>query len=463
MKRCIHVAMLATLVSAAGWSQEVNVYSTTMAQLWKAETPGFDKYTYTPVTQFLGIDATKLGSDALSLHIYGWGMADLADQSSPNGKSGGYLTYGYLQYQFPQANAEIKAGRFTVNQGGGMEYVDGVSARADLRGGFAISAFGGRPVRFTSALEPAAKADYEFQHDVIFGTRLSLRIPKAGEIGISYLQDGTNAAKDLPIPSPVDYSRRQVGVDFKLSPNPSFDFSGRTLLDVAQHADIPAKPTEKHSRIAEHDYNVTVKAADSLSFSGIFIERNFFAYFAGSNLQSLFRQSENDKFRAVGCSATWGSPSAVEVVADFRQTNRETYGDVTRFGADLKWNLGKLKVMSGFGYHRVNADNAPLIGTKSPAYVLSHEEARAWVMYQKGLMSASLDGIFYNFDDKNNPNLNGKGSIYQIVGSLGYQTTTNLKISGDLSYGDDALFKKQVMGLLRVEYRFAFAGKGGKK
>ena len=463
MKRCIHVALLATLVSAAGWSQEVNVYSTTMAQLWKAETPGFDKYTYTPVTQFLGIDATKLGSDALSLHIYGWGMTDLADQSSPNGKSGGYLTSGYLQYQFPQANAEIKAGRLVVNQGGSAEHVDGVSARADLRGGFAISAFGGRPVRFSSFLDPDAKADYEFQHDVIFGTRLSLRIPKAGEIGISYLQDGSTAAKDLPIPSPVDYSRRQVGVDFKFSPNSVFDFNGRTLLDVAQHTDIPGKPTEKHSRIAEHDYTITVKAADSLSVSGIFIERNFFAYFAGSNLQSLFRQVDNDKFRAIGGSVTWGSPSAVEVVVDFRQTNREAYGDVTRLGADLKWNLSTLKVMSGFGYHRVNADKAPLTGTKSPAYVLSHEEARAWVMYQKGLLSASLDGIFYNFDDKKNPNLNGKGSIYQIVGSLGYQTTANLKISGDISYGDDALFKKQVMGLLRVEYRFAFAGKGGKK
>lgn len=463
MKRCIHVAALAALVSAAGWSQDVNVYSTTMAQLWKQDTPGFDKYTFTPVTQYLGIDATKLGTDALSLHIYGWGMTDLADQSSPNGKSGGYLTSGYLQYRFSQANAEIKAGRFIVNQGGSMEHVDGVSARADLRGGFAISAFGGRPVRFASFLDPDAKQDYDFQHDVIFGTRLSLRIPKAGEIGISYLQDGSTAAKDLPIPSPVDYSRKQMGVDFKLSPNPALDFSGRTLLDVAQHTDIPGKPTEKHSRIAEHDYNLSVKVADSLSLSGIFIERNFYAYFAGSNLQSLFRQNENDKFRAIGGSVTWGSPSSVEVVADFRQTNREAYGDATRIGADVKWNLSKLKLVSGFGYHRVNADNAPLLGTKTPAYSLSHEEARAWVMVQKGLMSASLDGIFYNFNDKTNPNLNGKSSIYQVVGSLGYQTTTNLKISGDISYGDDALFKKQVMGLLRIEYRFAFAGKGGKK
>ncbi len=462
MKRCIHVAVLATLVSASAWAQEVNVYSTTMAQVWKQETPGFDKATYTPATQFLGIDATKLGSDALSLHLYGWGMADLADQSSPNGKSGGYLTYGYLQYQFPQANAEIKAGRFMVNQGGGVEHVDGVSARADLRGGFTISAFGGRPVRFTSVLEPDAKQDYEFQRDFIFGTRLGYRIPKAGEIGISYLQDGSTAAKDLPIPSPVDYSRKQVGVDIKVSPNAVFDFSGRTLFDVASHPDTPGV-AEKPSKIAEHDYNLTVKVANAVSVTGAFTERNFFAYFAGSNFKSLFSQDEKDKFRAFGGSVILGSASSVEVVADFRHTHRESYGDANRFGADVRWNLSSKKIMSGFGYHKVSADDAPTKGTLGPLYGWSHGELRAWAMVQKGLLSASLDGIFYNFDDKKNPNLNGQSSIYQVVGSLGYQATTNLKISGDLSYGDDSLFKKQVMGLLRVEYRFTSTSKGGRK
>ena len=463
MKRCMHVALLATLVSAAGWAQEVNVYSTTMAQVWKQETPGFEKYTSSPVTQFIGIDATKLGTDALSLHLYGWGMADLADQSSPNGKSGGYLTSGYLQYQFPQANAEIKAGRFIVTQGGGMEHVDGVSARADLRGGFTISAFGGRPVRFTSVLDPDAKNDYEFQHDLIFGTRLSYRIPKTGEIGISYLQDGSTAAKDLPIPSLVDYSRKQLGVDIRLSPHAAVDFSGRTLFDMASHPDTPASVLEKPSKIAEHDYTLSVKVAGAVSVTGTFVERNFFAYFAGSNLKSLFRQDEKDKFRSFGGSVVWGSASDLQVIADFRQTKRESYGDASRFGADVRWNLSNLKIMSGFGYHHVNADDAPLVGTHTPTYGMSHGEIRAWAMYQKGLMSASLDGIFFNFDDKKNPNLNGQGSIYQVVGSLGYQATTNLKISGDISYGDDALFKKQVMGLLRVEYRFTSAGKGGRK
>ena len=92
MKRRTYVALLATLMSATAWGQEVSLYGTTMAQMWKAETPGFDKTTYTPATQYLGLDVMKLGSERLSLHLFGWGKADLSDSTSFDGsKSDGYL------------------------------------------------------------------------------------------------------------------------------------------------------------------------------------------------------------------------------------------------------------------------------------------------------------------------------------------------------------------------------------
>ncbi len=100
---------------------------------------GLQWATFAPATQFLGLDVTNVGRDGLSLHLFGWGRADLADQSLPESKTSGELTYGYVRYRFQQANAELKAGRFTVNQGVAIEQVDGVSAQADLRGGFTIS------------------------------------------------------------------------------------------------------------------------------------------------------------------------------------------------------------------------------------------------------------------------------------------------------------------------------------
>jgi len=461
MKQRTNVALLTVLVAATGWSQEVSVSSTTIAQIWKQETPGFDKSAMAPATQFLGIDATKLGSDAISLHIFGWGQADLKDASATDGKNRGDFSIGYVQYQFAQANAEVKAGRFAINQGGGVEHVDGVSARTDLKGGFAISAFGGRPVRFKT-VDAASQRDYEYQQDVIFGTRLSLRLPRLGELGLSYLQEGTEAAQDLAIPSPTDYTRKQMGVDLKLSPVSSVDFSGRTVFDIAKHPEVLVG-TESPSHIAEHDYSLAVKVAETVSVSGAFTERNFRAYFAGTNLPSLFRQDEKGKFTAYTGNVIWSPSASVRVVTDYRHTNRETYGAANRFGAELRWTLSDLKLQTGFGYHRVNAADVLSPGAQVASYGLSHGEARAWAMYDGDFFFASLDGIYQKFDDEKNPSLNGKGFAAEAVASVGIHPTANLKISGDLGVGANPLYRKEVSGLLRVEYRFGLAGKGGSK
>jgi len=275
------VAVLALLASASGWSQDVSVYGMTLAQVWKAETPGFSQATYAPATQYLGIDASDVVMERLSLHLFGWGRADLADPSSYGGKTGGDLAYGYLQYRFPTANAELKAGRFSVASSSGIEQINGVSGRADLKGGFTVSAFAGQPVLYDTALQTqAAKDDYEFQRNWIAGARVGLRIPKVGEFGLSYLQDGQNAAKDLPIPSATDYTRRHVGFDLRIAAHAAVDFSGKTVLDVAKHADTADQP----SKIAEHDYTLSVKALEELAFAGTYVERNYRAYFAGTNL-----------------------------------------------------------------------------------------------------------------------------------------------------------------------------------
>ena len=147
MKRCNCLALLATLVTGTAMAQDVAVSTTTIVQNWKTNTPGFSTGTYTPATEYVGIDAGRLGGkDALSFHFYGWGMADLGDQSYIGGK-----THRRLHVRIPASTtsarpmASSRPGRFTVNQGVGNEQVDGVSARTDLRGGFTVSASPDRP------------------------------------------------------------------------------------------------------------------------------------------------------------------------------------------------------------------------------------------------------------------------------------------------------------------------------
>lgn len=451
--------LVASLVAGAGWGQEVSVYGTTMAQVWKSEVPGFDTKTFTPATQFLGIDATKLGTENLSLHLYGWGTTDLGYVKASGGKADGELTYGYLDYRFDRANGEVKAGRFAINQGGGFEQVDGVSARVDLRGGFTVSAFGGTPVLYRPD-EPVASKDYGYQRDLIFGARLGWRWKQVGEIGVSYLQDGKDAAKDLTPPQPVDYTRRQVGVDVRLSPVSRVDVSGRTIFDVASHPEMPAGQA-KPSDIAEHDYTVRVKLPGQWVVTGNFAERNYYAYFAGTTMPSLFRQDDRDKFRGYGGTLSWVASSSLQMTGDYRHTHRETYGDTTQFGGEIRWAPAE-KFLTGFGGHRVNAARAVVVDPMHPSYSLTHTEARAWAMYGTEKLTASADAIVQKYQDKLNPNLNGQAWLYEVVGSLGYQVMPSLKVSGDLGYGRTALAKNEAKGLLRAEYRFGMSRKGGR-
>ena len=451
MKRHTHVALLATLMSATAWGQEVSLYGTTMAEMWKSEVPGFKKDTYTPATQFLGIDATKLGSDNLSLHLFGWGRGDLSDlsQTEPN-RAGGYLSFGYLQYRFNQANAELKAGRFTVSQSTGIEQVDGVSGRTDLIGGFTVSGFVGKPVA-AQVVDPRKQTNYEFQHDFIYGGRLGWRVTNGTDVGVSYLQDGTKAAKDLNPPSLVDYTRKQMGADVVLTPLSILSVRGRTVWNVA----------ENQFGVAEHDYTATVKLGSQVTVTGNFAERDFLYLFAGTNLPSLFRQNENDLYKGWGGNITWNTPWSVIAVADYQHMHRETYGDVSKAGGELRWANAEKTFQMGAGGHIANAAKTKVVDSAVPFRSLSYGEARAWAMASKGKFSLSVDGILQRYR-KSNPYLNGLTNVYETVGSLGYQATTNLKVSGDLSFGTTPVAKNETRGLLRAEYRFGMASKGGR-
>jgi hypothetical protein len=460
MKHRTGLVLLATLASAGAWGQDVGAFSTTMLQYAKQDTPGFAKTTLAPLTEFLGVDATRLGSDALSLHLYGWGAKDLADQSLPRSKADGDLSYAYLEYRFKQANAQLKAGRFAASQSTGVEQVDGVSARTDLKNGFNLSAFAGRPVRYR-AQQDSQQTGYNLQHDFIFGSRLGLLLGKVGEAGVSYLQDGSKGMGSYPNAT-VSYERRQLGADLRLAPVAQLEINGHSVFDVGSQFQPAGSTTGTPSRVAEHDYVVSYRFTPQVALNATYAQHDLQAYFAGTNLPNLFRADEKDKHKAMGGALVLNTFGPVEVTVDFKHTKRDTFGNTNRFGADARWAVAEAKVKAGGGLHRVSASDAaidPAAG--APLYGMSRTEARAWVMYEAGKYNASLDGILYHFDDSANPYLNGKGSLAQMVASAGVRPTENLSVSGDLTYGTNPQYKYETSVLLRTTYKFA-ASKGGK-
>jgi hypothetical protein len=283
-------------------------------------------------------------------------------------------------------------------------------------------------------------------------------MPKVGELGVSYLQDGTEAAKDLTVPQPIDYTRKQVGVDLALVPGTVFALRGRTIFDVASHVD--AAPGVDRSNIAEHDYTATVRMGSQWVLAGNWAERNYYAYFAGTNLPSLFKPNDNDKFQGWGGNLTWNSAGALQIVLDYRHMDRQTYGITDRTGGEVRWSTGERALMIGGGLHFVNAPETLNVDGTAPAKSLSHKEGRIWVMGTKGKFTGSLDGIVQVYEEGNRY-LAGLTSVYEVIASLGYQASTNLKVSGDLSYGSTPESKNETRGLLKAEYRFGFGKKGG--
>lgn len=449
------VVLLAAALAPAGVSAaEVEAYGTTLAQYWNQSYPDLSKNRYVPITQFVGIDATGLGAassggGAWSLHLFGWGKTDLADQSSPGGKGEGDLTYGYLQYRAPKANAEVKVGRFSAFGAAGLEPVDGLSARADLRGGFTVAVFGGKPVTFDPEGAPKAA-----ERTFIAGGRLAWRASRFGEIGVSYLQDGT-APNPLAQPVLEDHSRKLLGGDLRISPHASFEVSGRAIWNQKK-SDLPAD-ADKSSRLAGQDYAMSWKLTRSIQLSGNYIERNFKDYYAGTNLPTLFRQVETEKYKAHSGLLTFGIGSPFQVSADYRKARREGNGDSTRSGVEVRILPEQVKLKGGLSYHRITASDVPLTGGTVAFYSLSHSEARLWLLHDGGGYYLSLDALSYTFDDKNAPMLNGEPKSYLGVASLGFRPGKGLTVSGDVSYGMNPLYKKEVRGLLRLDFRFGGA------
>jgi hypothetical protein len=449
--RASKVVLLAAVLAGGAQAAEVEAYGTTLARFWNQSYQEFSKNRYAPLTQFVGVDASQLANSNWSVHLFGWGNADLGDQSGPRGKNGGDLTYGYVQYRGASANQDYKIGRITINDGIGIEQVDGASARADLRGGFTYSVFAGKPVTYPQAEGAPALATRDF----IAGARLGWRLSKIGEIGLSYLQDGTTSTD--PKATTLDLSRKLLGGDFRIAPHTSVDLSGRVVFDQkkAEGGD------ESSSRLAEQDYNLVLRLTGGFEFAGNYVERNFKDYFAGTNMPALFRQMETEKYKAQSASLTYGVGGAFQIVADYKSAKRESNGTTNRLGADFRMANDDLKLKYGLGYHRVMAADVPFAGGTVAFYSLSHSEARAWLIHDGGSYYASLDAIHYRFDDQKAPMLEGEPTFNLAVASVGYRPAKDITISGDVSYGMNMLYKKEVQGLVRIEFRFGTGSKKG--
>ncbi|MCM0080731.1 hypothetical protein L4X63_03915 [Geomonas sp. Red32] len=423
---------LTTLVPSLAFAVDFQADGTSIFRLEQRATPGFEKQTVAPFTQFAGVDVDKLADGNLSLHLYGWERVDLGDSSTGEKKNDGELSYGYLRYRFARANGDLKAGRFVVNEGIASEQLDGVAGRTDLAKGFALSAFAGAPVK----LDRGSNTKGSF----IAGGRGSYAYGSILEVGISGVHEKGGIYEPL---TGNKYDRELVGGDFWLRPEKHVELNGRGSYDASTDG------------MAEQSYQLKLFPLKNVTVSGLYNDADLAHYFSASNLRSLFNPDLGGKVKSYGGAVTWNVAAPVDVTGDFRHIKRSDSidqnlnGDSNRYGADLRLNFLDKKVRPGVSYHRVEGATG----------FNSYHEIRGYCMYDNGRYQGSVDGIAQLF----------KSSLYQVknayeaVASAGWRIIPALALSGEVSYSRNPWATDDVRGLVRLTFNYISESKGANK
>lgn len=439
-KTCCTILCAASLAATTSSvsAADVLVDSSTLFGIGQREITGTSKETILPATQFLGLTADNLADGNLSLHLYGWGRTDLADQSYNDDKSTGSLTYGYLQYRFKQSNANIRAGRLFVREGIINEQVDGLSVRTDLPFGFGLSAFGGATVHGVHL----SGENSDGKGDTLYGGRANYRYKGLLEVGLSGVSESTATA--LAAHTAAKYGR--AGGDIWVTPYKSIDVIGHSSYNT------------ETSKFAEHSYLLNIKPISKLVLTGEYSrynEQSFFYNWYNMSTFSATALNPDNNSSSAGLGGSYEVNKNFEIAADYKHYSRES-GSADRFGGNARVNFKDNSIRGGVGYHYLDAGQGFAIGTNPSA---SYHELRFYTMRDSKSYFAAIDLLGDFFVDK----IYNESSSLEATASLGYHFTPALALSGDLSYGRNPQFTEEVRALFRLTYNMSYIGIGGKK
>lgn len=414
---------------------ELNINATTLLRFEERSITGFKSQTLTPATQFLGADVEKIGDGRLSLHFYGWGRVDLADKGFNDDTFNGSLTYGYLQYRHGYANAETRMGRFFVRDGIISEHIDGISTRTELPMGFGLSAFGGATVHTADLYGENSDG----KGNAIFGGRANYRYKGMLDVGFSGVYETT-------APHLVNYtngSHRLISGDFWLSPSPLMDLAGHTSYNTETR------------HVSEHSYLLNFKPGKAITLTGTFDEQHDRSYQYVWSMLSGAAIDPADKSRAAGALAAYRFNRNVQLEADYKHYKRER-GDADRYGGQIRLAFLENVVRSGLSYHYLRADTGFAIGSNPSG---SYHALRGYIMQDGTSWFSALDLTGYLFKDT----VHDEHNALEATVSLGYHLTPALALSGDLLWGRNPDYIREIKGLVRLNYTLFQGGTGGKK
>jgi hypothetical protein len=403
-------ALLSALAASPPLSRAVDLSGQSRTYLQARESAGSDRYL--PFFEYLDFRAG--GAGAVSFHFGGWLRYDLGDDTSPGKEKNSDLQYAYLSIRGSRADAVLNLGRVLVNEGVASEYLDGAHARAALRGGFDIAAFGGSPV----------ETDFDDRSgDSVYGGRLGHEIENLYRVGFSYLNEQNDDG---------DF-REEGGLDLWFRPFGKTEILGNSFYNSLT------------SDWMLHSYylNLGPVAGFRLSGQGTYVSyRDYFT----SATTTAFRFDPAVIDPAERLTTAGGEISytfrAFTLSSDYKKYRYDIAGDARYFGGTAAY-VSSLKGGIGASYHRMDGQTEKL----------QYDEYRAYAFTTIGKFNVAADYLIVRYAEEINGARNGTAAVL----AAGYAVAAGAKIGADVEYGKNPYYDRDVRGLVKFVYNFDLA------
>ena len=365
----------------------------------------------TPLYEYLDIRTDGSGADMVSFSAGGWYRYYLQSEGFDK-KDTGDLQYAYLTLRKKTANASLNIGRVIVHEGAASSQLDGASARADLRGGFSVAAFGGVPL----------ETDLDTRSgDAVYGGRIAHSVPGIYAVGASYLLEKNDSA---------DF-RKEEGFDVWVRPVSTFEVMGVSTYNA------------ESKNWMQHQYYATLGPFAWLRLNLEASKTWYKEYFASTTMSafSFANLDPNEIVTAAGGSAVIMAGGAFTIVADYRNYEYQVLnGSATYAGGSLAY--AGSGIGAGAAAHRMNG----------PQDTLRYNEQRVYAFKKVSKADVTLDVLHIDYDQP----INGENEAWTGSAALGYTATPKLRFVADGEYSKNPDFDRDVRAMLSMIYRFEF-------
>jgi hypothetical protein len=401
------------------FATDVTIHSETLLRAFERDTQSKDDAAVVPVYEYLKMDIGNAGEPGLSLHLYGWGRLDLADNGYYDDTTEDELVYGYLQYRAQQARFTARLGRQYIFAGVANEAIDGLHISSDLGKYFSGTVYVGQQV--------ALSDENGRSGDSIYGGRIANHVQGIYDVGLSYKK----------IRNDGDDAEEMTGIDFTTYLPYGINLYGFSTYNQTSNS------------WAEHSYDLTA-SFNSLTIHPYFQKFNYEDYFGtGANTGGPFRflADNNEELSILGTDLTLSAIDSWVFTGKVKHYEYSELYDTSQYYAlQTTWTAeGHTQIGGELGYMNGDAAQNDYALLRLFTYWDLPEEQCIISFFSSDLIYVDYDQEIYNEDNSLFISL-GAGKKFM-------EDALEIKLSAD--YSNDPYFDKEVRGMLTASYQFS--------